>query len=53
MTVMPADAALGEALVASVPGLRVPEPSIAEQLRVLACFARPKDHQHAELLRAL
>lgn len=34
-------------------GLRVPVPSIAEQLRVLACFGRPKDHQRAALLRAL
>ena len=34
-------------------GLRVPVPSIAEQLRVLACFARPKDHQRAPLLRVL
>ena len=33
-------------------GLRVPVPSIAEQLRVLACFGRPKDHQRAALLSA-
>ena len=34
-------------------GLRVPVPSIAEQIRVLACFGRPKDHQRAALLRVL
>ena len=34
-------------------GLRVPVPSIAEQIRVLACFGRPKDHRRAALLQAL
>lgn len=34
-------------------GLRVPVPTIAEQLRVLACFGRAKDHQRAALLRVL
>ena len=33
-------------------GLRVPVPSVAEQLRALACFGRPKDHQRATVLSA-
>jgi hypothetical protein len=42
-----------ETVCVGLAGLRVPVPSIAEQLRVLACFARPKDHQRAAVLRAL
>ena len=42
-----------ETIHAVLAGLRVPLPSVAEQLRVLACFGRPKDHQRATALRAL
>ena len=42
-----------ETVHAVLAGLRVPMPSVAEQLRVLACFGRPKDHQRAALLRTL
>ena len=42
-----------ETVCVELAGLRVPVPTIAEQLRVLACFARPKDHQRAAMLRVL
>jgi len=37
----------------SVMGLEVPIPSVAEQIRILESFGRPKDLHRAALLKAL
>lgn len=42
-----------EAASASVAGFAVPIPSVAEQIRILESFGRPKDLQRAALLKAL
>jgi hypothetical protein len=34
-------------------GMQIPVPTIAEQIRILESFGRPKDLQRAVLLRAL
>lgn len=34
-------------------GVQVPIPALSEQIRILECFARPKDLLRTELLRAL
>ena len=42
-----------EVMLVRVAGLQVPVPSIAEQIRILESFGRPKDLHRAALLRAL
>lgn len=42
-----------EAASVSVAGFAVPIPSVAEQIRILESFGRPKDLQRAALLKAL
>ncbi|WP_266171151.1 hypothetical protein [Dyella subtropica] len=44
---------VGETVMVRVAGLDVPMPSVAEQIRILESFGRPKDLQRAALLRAL
>jgi hypothetical protein len=44
---------VGEATIVRVDGIDVPVPTIAEQIRILESFGRPKDLERAALLRAL
>lgn len=44
---------IGASIHVAIAGLSVPIPSIAEQIRVLESFARPKDLRRAELLKTL
>lgn len=44
---------VGEVLTVDVAGLAVPIPAVAEQIRVLESFGRPKDLQRAALLKQL
>jgi hypothetical protein len=43
----------GETMLALCGSMQVPVPRIAEQIRILESFGRPKDLQRAALLRAL
>ena len=43
----------GETQLAAFGGMQIPVPRIAEQIRILESFGRPKDLQRAALLRAL
>ena len=43
----------GEVMFAPLGGMQIPVPRIAEQIRILESFGRPKDLQRAALLRAL
>jgi hypothetical protein len=45
--------AVAETVMVDVAGLDVPTPSVAEQIRVLESFGRPKDLQRATLLKRL
>lgn len=44
---------IGARAFVDIDGLSVPIPTIAEQIRVLESFARPKDFQRVALLKAL
>ena len=44
---------IGASTRVDIAGLSVPIPTIAEQIRVLESFARPKDFKRVELLKAL
>jgi hypothetical protein len=44
---------IGARTFVDIDGLSVPIPTIAEQIRVLQSFARPKDFQRVALLKAL
>lgn len=44
---------VGESMLATLDGMQIPVPRIAEQIRILESFGRPKDLQRATLLRAL
>lgn len=44
---------IGASTRVDIDGLSVPIPTIAEQIRVLQSFARPKDFQRVALLKAL
>ncbi|HEY9131904.1 MAG TPA: hypothetical protein VIM98_09130 [Dyella sp.] len=44
---------IGERMFVSCGPVQIPVPAIADQIRILECFARPKDLQRAALLRAL
>lgn len=44
---------VGEVVAVQVAGAEVPVPSVAEQIRILESFGRPKDLHRAALLRAL
>lgn len=44
---------VGETMSVRVAGVDVPVPSVAEQIRILESFGRPKDLHRAALLRAL
>jgi hypothetical protein len=43
----------GETMLVIFGGMQIPVPTIAEQIRILESFGRPKDLQRAVLLRAL
>lgn len=43
----------GETTLVAFGGMRIPLPRVAEQIRILESFGRPKDLQRAVLLRAL
>jgi hypothetical protein len=44
---------IGEIRTVEIDGLRVPIPTVAEQIRLLEWFGRPKDARRAELLKPL
>ncbi|MHB1059772.1 MAG: hypothetical protein ACYC0F_18005 [Rhodanobacter sp.] len=44
---------IGEIVSVDVAGLAIPMPAVAEQIRVLESFGRPKDRQRAALLKQL
>ena len=44
---------VGEIMTVDVAGMRVPIPTVEEQIRVLESFGRPKDRQRAALLKSL
>ena len=44
---------IGEIVTVNVAGLAIPIPTVAEQIRVLENFGRPKDLQRAALLKCL
>lgn len=44
---------IGEVVTVEVAGLAIPIPAVAEQIRVLENFGRPKDRQRAALLKQL
>ncbi len=44
---------IGASTCVDIGGLAVPIPTVAEQIRVLQSFARPKDFQRVALLKAL
>lgn len=43
----------GQTMLAACGGMQIPVPRIADQIRILESFGRPKDLQRAALLRAL
>lgn len=43
----------GETMLVAFCGMQIPVPRVAEQIRILESFGRPKDLQRAVLLRAL
>lgn len=44
---------IGEVVMCEVAGIAVPIPAVAEQIRILESFGRPKDHQRAAWLKHL
>lgn len=44
---------IGEVVTCEVAGLAIPIPAVAEQIRILESFGRPKDHQRAAWLKHL
>lgn len=44
---------IAEIMTVDVAGMAIPVPAIAEQIRVLESFGRPKDRQRAALLKSL
>ncbi|GAA0888335.1 hypothetical protein [Rhodanobacter soli] len=44
---------IGEIVTVNVAGLAIPIPALAEQIRILESFGRPKDHQRAAWLKHL